>query len=109
MLCEKYREGDKIKTRILANLSHLSEEKIMILENAIKLSRGHTMILEEDLEIEKTVDIGYVFLILHLFNTLKISKMFEQLLTKEHVGIVKLMLIKFLMVVTSTILPGKTV
>ena len=36
LLCEKYREGKKVKTRTKANLSHLSDQLILVLRTQYK-------------------------------------------------------------------------
>ena len=41
LLCSKYREGKKTKTRTVVNLSHLSDQLILSIENA-KLSGRYT-------------------------------------------------------------------
>ncbi|MDR0713691.1 MAG: hypothetical protein LBF89_05470 [Bacteroidales bacterium] len=36
LLCSKYRKGGKIKTKVEANLSHLSEELIQGIQDLLK-------------------------------------------------------------------------
>ena len=55
LLCHKYRENGKIKTKVLANLSMLSEEAILSLENSLKKKRGQTTVLSYEIEVSKTI------------------------------------------------------
>jgi len=44
LLCEKYREGKKVKTKTILNLSKLPEDLIMTMENFLKLAiSDHTL------------------------------------------------------------------
>jgi hypothetical protein len=43
ILCSKYREGGKVKTRAIANLSHLPAHVILSIENTLKSEREATM------------------------------------------------------------------
>ena len=47
LLCSKYREGKKVKTRTVANLSHLSDKLILSIENALKSDRETTVLLKD--------------------------------------------------------------
>ena len=51
LLCQKYREGKKVKTRTVLNLSPLSEELILNLENTLK-SKTEAVVKEKDILVE---------------------------------------------------------
>jgi hypothetical protein len=57
-LCTKYREEGKIKTRVENNLSHLSEEVILSIENTLK-SKTETVVKEKDIIVESCTDYGF--------------------------------------------------
>ena len=63
LLCTKYREGGKIKTRVDANLSHLSEELILTIDNVLKHGRG-ALIAVKDIIVRKAL---YLFLAVFVF------------------------------------------
>ncbi|MDR0565594.1 MAG: hypothetical protein LBG47_00930 [Prevotellaceae bacterium] len=93
LLCSKYREDGKVKTKVLANLSGYTEEQVLSLEAALKRSRGEKMVAEQEISVEKCVDFGYFFLIQALMKRLRIDKVLRQALPAEHVANVRAMII----------------
>ena len=65
LLCSKYREGGKVKTKVELNLSLLPENIILSIENALKSGKEAT-VLTKDIKVESCVDYGYLFLIRQL-------------------------------------------
>ena len=53
LLCSKYREGGKIKTRTEMNLSNLPEMVILSIENALKSDR-EVMVCLKDISVDTT-------------------------------------------------------
>ncbi len=59
LLCHKYREAGKIKTKVLANLSHLPEKTVLLIENSLK-HNSEALVYEKDITVESSIDIGPV-------------------------------------------------
>jgi len=91
LLCEKYRKDGKIKTNVLANLSHLPEELIMSIENILK-SKTEAVVKEKDIFVESCYDFGYIFVIEQLMKRLRINETFEKVLPESTVKIIKSMI-----------------
>lgn len=77
LLCSKYREEGKIKTRVEANLSSMSQEMVLGIENMLKHEKG-TLVANKDITVKKAFDFGLVFLLIHLMDKLHISKTLEK-------------------------------
>ena len=92
LLCSKYREGGKIKTRTEANLSNLPEHIILGFENMLKSDR-ETVVSLKDIMINRCFDYGYIYVLLHLFHELRIDEVLEKVLPAEDALLVKAMLI----------------
>lgn len=92
LLCHKYRENGKIKTKVLANLSILPDDAILSLENSLKNTGAGTTIFSKDISVEKVIDYGYFFILTSLLNRLRISEVFDKLMPKER-SIIKLLII----------------
>jgi len=92
LLCSKYREGGKIKTRTEAILSKLPEHIILGLENMLKSDR-ETVVCLKDIMISRCFDYGYICVLLHLFHELRIDEVLEKVLPPEDALLVKAMLI----------------
>jgi len=59
LLCHKFREDGKIKTKVLANLSMLPAEAILSLENSLKANQhGQIVFSYKDISVEKVIDFG---------------------------------------------------
>ncbi len=82
LLCTKYREDGKIKTRVEANLSHMPEEMVLCIENMLKHEKG-TLVANKDIAVKKAIDFGLVFLLIHLMDKLHISKTLEKTMPKQ--------------------------
>jgi len=92
LLCESHREGKKVKTKTLLNLSRLPEELIMSIENTLK-SKTEAVVKEKDIFLENCYDIGYVFVIEQLMKRLRINETLEKTLPESTVKLVKAMII----------------
>jgi len=92
LLCHKYREAGKIKTNVLANLSHLPQELIMYIENLLK-SKTEAVVKEKDILVESCYDFGYIFVIEQLMRRLRINETLEKTLPESTVPLVKAMII----------------
>jgi transposase len=92
LLCTKYREGGKIKTRIEANLTKLPAHIILGIENMLKSDRD-AMVCLKDISINSCIDYGYVFVLLHLLDELRIDEVLEKVLPLEDATLVKAMII----------------
>jgi len=92
LLCEKYREGKKVKTRTKANLSHLSDQLILSIENALKSDRETTVLLK-DIAVKQCIDYGYLLVLFHTMKQLRIDQALEKTLSESDALWVKAMLI----------------
>ena len=92
LLCHKYREAGKIKTKVLANLSHVPKEIIMSMENLLK-SKTEAVVKEKDIFVESCYDFGYIFVIEQLMKRLRINETLEKTLSASTVPLVKSMII----------------
>jgi len=92
LLCKKYREGKKVKTRTLANLSHLSDQLILSIENALKSERESTVLLK-DIAVKQCIDYGYLLVLVHTMKHLRIDEVLEKTLSASDAILVKAMLI----------------
>lgn len=82
LLCTKYRQDGKIKTRVEANLSHMSTELVLTIENVLKHDKG-ALISSNDISVKKSIDFGLVYLLIHLMNNLRISQTLEKILPEQ--------------------------
>lgn len=82
LLCTKYRQDGKIKTRVEANLSHMSTELVLTIENVLKHDKG-VLISSNDISVKKSIDFGLVYLLIHLMNNLRISQTLEKILPEQ--------------------------
>ena len=92
LLCKKYREGKKVKTKTVLNLSGLSEEIILSIENVLR-SKTETLVKEKDIFVESCYDFGYIFVIERLMERLRINETLEKTLPSSAAGLVKAMII----------------
>ncbi len=51
LLCHKYREAGKIKTKVLANLSHLPEKTVLLIGNSLLTIFSYLIIREMESKI----------------------------------------------------------
>ena len=92
LLCSKYREGKKVRTRTLANLSHMPEHLILGIENMLK-SEGETTVSLKDISVKSCIDYGFVFVLLHFIKKLRIDQVLEKTLSADDAALVKAMLV----------------
>ena len=82
LLCEKYRENGKIKTKVLSNLSSLDSTVLVGLENILK-QPDSTLVKLKDIEVEKTIDYGLSFLLIKIMDEQRISELFEKTMPEQ--------------------------
>ena len=92
ILSSKYREGKKVKTRSIANLSHLPDHFILGIENMLKSDRETTVCLK-DISVSSCMDYGYVNVLLHILHTLRIDETLEKVLPPDDALLLKAMII----------------
>ena len=92
LVCHKYRQDGKIKTKVLANLSHLPEEVIISVENVLK-SKTEAVVKEKDIFVESCYDYGYIYVIEQLMKRLRINETLEKTLPEATVKLVKAIII----------------
>jgi transposase len=92
LLCSKYREGGKIKTRTELNLSNLPETIILSIENALK-SDKEVMVCLKDISVSSCIDYGFVFIIIRLLHQLRIDETLEKVMSAEDATLIKAMII----------------
>jgi len=92
LLCSKYREGSKVKTRTEANLSKLPEHVILGIENMLK-SDKETTVCVKDISITSCIDYGFVYVVLHMLRELRIEEVLEKVMEAEDAKLVKAMII----------------
>ena len=92
LLCKKYRQDGKVKTEVLANLSHWPEELILTIENFLQ-SKTESVVKEKDIFVESCYDFGYIYVIEQLMKRLRINETFEKTLPETTVKFIKAMII----------------
>ena len=81
LLRESYREGKKVKSRTLANLSHWPERKV---ENLRRVLREETLVAPEDaFEIQRSLPHGHVAAVLGSLRQLRLERVIERRATRE--------------------------
>jgi transposase len=91
LLCHKYREDGKIKTKVLANLSMLSDESLLSLNNSLGKKKGATISLDQ-LSAKKAIDFGYAVTLLIIMERLRINDLFDKILPQQS-SVIKLLII----------------
>ena len=91
LLCSKYRQDGKIKTKVEANLSHMPSELVLNIENFLKYDKN-ALIAAKDIVVRKYIDYGLVYLLIHLMDKLRISQTLEKVLP-NHAAILKAIII----------------
>ncbi|MEA3316958.1 MAG: IS1634 family transposase [Bacteroidota bacterium] len=95
LLCKKYRDKKtgKPKTEVVLNLSKygLSNEVFTALKTSINRTKG-VLVDSEDIRVVKTIDIGFIHLILTIMDRLRISETLEKIYGSK-TNIIKLMII----------------
>jgi len=92
ILSAKYREGKKVKTRAIANLSHLPEHVILSIQNSLR-SESDTVVSLKDIEVTKCFDYGYVLVLQSIMKQLRIDQVLDKTLLETDAALVKAMLI----------------
>ena len=92
LLCQSHREGQKVKTKTIMNLSRLPEEVILSIENTLK-SKTEAVVKEKDIFVESCYDFGYVFVIEQLMKRLRINETLDKTLPEATAKLVKAMII----------------
>ena len=92
ILSSKYREGKRVRTRSIANLSHLPEHIILGIENMLKSDRETTVCLK-DISVSGCMDYGYACVLLQLLHVLRIDETLEKVLQPDDALLIKAMII----------------
>jgi hypothetical protein len=92
LLCSKYREAGKVKTKVELNLSSLPENIILSIERALKSGKQET-VLAKDIKVERCVDYGHLFLIYQLMKQLQIDAVLDKVLPSKVSSHVKAMIL----------------
>ena len=82
LLCHKYREDGKIKTKVLANLSMLPEEAILSLSNALGGKKGATFSFDQ-LSATRAIDFGYAIVSILVMEQLRIGELFAKIFATQ--------------------------
>ncbi len=91
-LCRKYREGGKIKTEVILSLSNFPSEVVLAIKGALRKSKD-VLVSLKDIVITKSIDYGFVYVLIVLMNRLRISEVLEKVLGEKVSKLVKLMII----------------
>jgi len=91
LLCHKYREDGKIKTKVLANLSMLSDEALLSLQNAIA-NTGEATVAVKDILPTRSIDYGFISVLLIMLEKLRIIELFEKVMPAQ-VPVIKLLIV----------------
>lgn len=100
LLCSKYREAGKIKTKVEANLSHLPEELVQGIQDLLKgqtapkpeQAADKTVSLK-DIGVSRCIDYAYPFFLSRIMHSLRIDDVLSRTLPACNVGIVKAMIL----------------
>lgn len=77
LLCRKYREDGKIKTEVIANLTKFPKETVLAIAGALKKGK-EVLISLKDIVIKKSIDYGFVFVLLSIMDRLRITEVLEK-------------------------------
>ncbi len=91
LLCQKYRECGKVKTRVVMNLSKLPNDVITDLKAVINKTKGK-LIDSENIKINRCFDYGYAFTVLEIMDRLRISETLNKAYPGK-VNLIKLMIV----------------
>ena len=95
LLCKKYRDKETgtPKTEVVLNLSKygLDNKTITALKTAINKTKG-VLVDSENMKINKTIDFGFIHLLLTMMDRLRISETLEKSYGSK-ANIIKLMII----------------
>jgi len=88
LLCSKYRQDGKIKTKVEANLSHMPAKLILTIENVLRHGKG-ALVATKDIVAKSAIDFGLVYLLIHLMDKLRISQTIEKVLPAPQAALLK--------------------
>ncbi|MBP7496334.1 MAG: hypothetical protein KA792_01545 [Bacteroidales bacterium] len=72
LLCTKFRDNGKIKTKVVANLSQVPAEIVLSIKNI--LQKGiDALVSIKDIVIKKSIDYRFIYVLLELMKCLRIS------------------------------------
>ena len=91
LLCRKYRGDGKIKTEVIANLTKFPKETVLAIAGALKKGK-EVLVSLKDIVIKKSIDYGFVFVLLALMDRLRITDVLEKTVG-ERAKFVRLMII----------------
>ena len=91
LLCRKYREDGKIKTEVIANLTKFPSELVLAIAGALKKGK-EVLVSLKDIVIKKSIDYGFVFVLLALMDRLRITEVLEKTIG-DHAKFVRLMIV----------------
>lgn len=91
LLCRKYRESGKIKTEVVSNLTKFPKEVILSIEGALKNGK-EALVSLKDIVIKKSIDYGFVFVLLSIMHRLRITEVLEKTFG-ERAKFIRLMII----------------
>ena len=95
LLCKKYRDKEtgKPKTEVVLNLSKfgLDNKTITALKASINKAKG-VLVDSEDIKINKTIDFGFVHILITVMNDLRISETLDKVYGAK-ANLIKLMII----------------
>jgi len=92
LLCSKYRQDGKIKTKVEANLSHMPEELVLTIENVLKHGKG-ALVSDKSIMAKSAIDFGLTYLLIHLMDKLRISQTIEKVLSPQQAALLKAIII----------------
>ncbi len=82
LLCKKYRKDGKIKTEVVANLTKFPKDAILAIEGAFK-KRKEIMVSLKDIVVSRSIDYGFVFVLITILKRLRIDEVLEKTLGKK--------------------------
>ncbi len=91
LLCRKYRESGKIKTEVIANLTKFPKETILAIAGALKKGK-EVLVSLKDIVIKKSIDYGFVFVLLSIMQRLRITEVLEKVFG-DRANLIRLMII----------------
>lgn len=91
LLCRKYRDGGKIKTEVISNLTKFPKETVLAIQSALKKGK-EVLVSLKDIVVKKSIDYGFVFVLLAIMDRLRITEVLEKIIG-EQAKFVRLMII----------------
>lgn len=77
LLCRKYREGGKIKTEVIANLTRFPKDVVLAIEGALKNGK-EILVSLKNIVVKKSIDYGFVFVLISIMDKLRITEVLEK-------------------------------